>query len=551
MFDSPSRFLAGFPALSPHRLQAMSDKSEQTQRAQRLVGSTLIDKWRLDSLIGVGGMAAVYAATHRNGKRAAIKLLHPQYALDTALRNRFLREGHLANKVEHAGVCSVLDDNASDDGVFLVMELLEGKTLKQHWAAGGNRMDTGEVVRIADRLLDVLAAAHEKGIVHRDLKPENIFLTTQGEVKILDFGIARLLEMQKSEVTRTGAMMGTPAFMSPEQARARWEWVDGRSDLWALGATMFGLISGELVHAAGTVPELLVAAATQKARSIRSVMPSVPGDVAEVIDRALAFEKEDRWPDARAMQGAIRRVMAGGRDSARPPPSFAIGPSRVESSMMPTLAGRPPSKPNMPAVKAPRAASPSTPPSQRITTGPQAAPSSGLVDAKTTEITAFEVVEPASRRGGEAAPAPSQRPPLSPLPPPPVSVRTPSRPPIEAATIALAEAPRPPAPQVVPRRNLSPLPSSYVAPPPKPTSVPPVSMVPFRRSRRPLLLGAVVVGVAAAAVFAAVQLWPAGQRPAAAPASQTAAPTSTAAPAKPARGRGAAPRQPKDKQRHF
>jgi len=218
----------------------MTNMPELSARATRLVGRVLRGKWRLDALIGVGGMAAVFAATHRNGKRVAVKLLHPERSIEEETKTRFLREGYVANKIDHPGVVSVLDDDVTEEGwAFLVMDLLEGETLKARWRSMKKRMPVEDVLRIAYALLDVLAVAHDNTIVHRDLKPDNVFLTTDGRVKILDFGIARLRETtEAADATRSTSMLGTPAFMAPEQARSRWDWVDARTDLWAVGATM-------------------------------------------------------------------------------------------------------------------------------------------------------------------------------------------------------------------------------------------------------------------------------------------------------------------------
>jgi len=287
------------------------------QRAKLRVGSTLKDKWTLDELVGVGGMAAVYAATHRNGMRVAVKMLHAELSVATSeIKTRFLREGYLANKVEHPGAVRVLDDETDDDGsVFLVMELLDGETLAHRFERKARSLVIEEVLLVSDQVLDVLAAAHEKHIVHRDIKPDNIFLTRGGGVKLLDFGIARLRELSTdSSATRSGSTMGTPAYMAPEQARARWDEVDARTDLWAVGATMFKLLTGRVVHMADTVNEQLLAAMTLPAPPIGTLAPTVPSPVVEVVDKALAFNKEDRWSDARSMQRAIReayRAIAG------------------------------------------------------------------------------------------------------------------------------------------------------------------------------------------------------------------------------------------------
>jgi eukaryotic-like serine/threonine-protein kinase len=279
------------------------------RRARARVGQVLCGKWRLDALIGVGGMASVYAATHEFGRRAALKILHSSLSQDPMIRDRFLREGYVANQVRHAGAVAVLDLDVTEDGsAFLVMELLHGETLDQRWERQG-AMRTGEVLAIADQLLDVLAAAHDAGVVHRDLKPENVLVSEDGRIKVLDFGIARLREMRGAELTDSGMLMGTPAFMPPEQMRARWADVDARSDLWAVGALMFSLLSGRHVHERDSTADLMIACATEPAPPL-AWFAAVPAEVSRLVDRALAFDRADRWQDARSMQDAVREAYA-------------------------------------------------------------------------------------------------------------------------------------------------------------------------------------------------------------------------------------------------
>ncbi len=297
--------------------------------AKRRVGTTLRGKYTLDAVLGVGGMAAVYRATHRNAKTVAVKMLHAALAANRDVSVRFLREGYTANRVGHPGVVQVLDDDTADDGaVFLVMELLQGETLEQRWERAERHLAPSEVTRVMLRVLDVLAAAHDKEIVHRDIKPENLFLTEDGGIRVLDFGIARVRD-GLSSATRTGRMMGTPAFMPPEQALGRTSEIDGRTDLWAVGATMFTLLTGRFVHdGAGTMEELLVFAATKPAPSILSVMPSIDRTIATAIDRALAFDRTARWSDARAMASALDR----GRAMSPVRAAHAVRPSPVEAA---------------------------------------------------------------------------------------------------------------------------------------------------------------------------------------------------------------------------
>jgi serine/threonine-protein kinase len=293
----------------------MNDAADEViARAQERVGKVLRGKWRLERLLGVGGMASVYAAVHRNGMRGAVKMLHPELSTHSGARERFLREGYAANTVEHEGAVTVLDDDAAEDGsVFLVMELLDGAAIEQVAVRLGGKLTVSEVAAIGDQLLDVLEAAHEKGIWHRDLKPENLFVTRQGRVKVLDFGIAKVKQSaQSSRATSTGSVMGTPAFMPPEQALGRWSQVDGRTDLFAVGATLLNLLTGVLLHRGETAAEVLVSAATKPAPPVQTIDPSVPEPLALVLDRALKFDREERWPDAKSMQAALREACGFG-----------------------------------------------------------------------------------------------------------------------------------------------------------------------------------------------------------------------------------------------
>jgi serine/threonine protein kinase len=284
---------------------------ELTARAQTRIGQRIRDKWKLDELLGVGGMAAVYSATHRNGKRVAIKILHREVAMSDESRARFTREGYVANAVGHKGAVSVIDDDITEDGApFFTMDLLEGETLDNRLRRKG-RLGIEEVLAAAYQLLDILAAAHSKGIVHRDIKPENVFLTKDASVKVLDFGIASLRELSNGTLsgnTQTGHTMGTPSFMPPEQARGRWDEVDARSDLWAVGATMFTLLTAHHVHEADTMNEVLLGAMSVPAKPVALYRPELPQAVSGVIDRALAFAMNDRWQSATEMQDAVREA---------------------------------------------------------------------------------------------------------------------------------------------------------------------------------------------------------------------------------------------------
>lgn len=282
---------------------------EVVTRARQRVGSFVRRKYHLDALVGIGGTAAVYAATHRNGTRVALKILHPELASIADIQARFLREGYVANRIAHEGVVRVVDDDDDETfhTVFLVLELLEGETIAERVAQSGRAASVDEIVRWGERLLDILAAAHDVGVVHRDIKPENVFLTRSGTVKLLDFGIARLLD--GNSATRSGQLLGTPAFMSPEQAGGHPRDVDARSDLWSAGAVLFRMIADRPVHLARSPAEQMLFAATQPAPKLETVVPGISARLGSVVDRALAFEREHRWQDARAMHAALREAV--------------------------------------------------------------------------------------------------------------------------------------------------------------------------------------------------------------------------------------------------
>ncbi|WP_433929439.1 protein kinase [Sorangium cellulosum] len=284
-------------------------EDEETQRLRARVGTTVRGKWRLDALIGAGGMAAVYAATHHVGHRVAIKILHPEGAVSRDHRARFEQEALAAARLGHPAAVQVLDIDVTEHGEpFLVMELLDGESLRERALRLGG-IALPELLAHVDTLLEVLRAAHDAGIVHRDIKPDNLFVTRDGRLKVLDFGIARMKQGGAGLKTRTGAVLGTTSYMAPEQILGRD--VDGRTDLYAVGATMFTLLTSRRLHDALTEGELLVKMSTTPAPPLAAVAPGVDPRVARVVDRALAFAIEQRYPDAQTMLADVRAVRRG------------------------------------------------------------------------------------------------------------------------------------------------------------------------------------------------------------------------------------------------
>ncbi|MFO0755076.1 MAG: serine/threonine-protein kinase [Byssovorax sp.] len=316
-------------------------EAERRARAEARIGTVLRGKWRVDAVLGGGGMATVFRATHRNGLPVAVKILHPELSFNDEARRRFVNEGYASNRIGHEGVVKVLDDDIDDDGcAFLVMELLDGESLEQRRERCGGTLPAVEVLKAADAILDVLASAHDKGVIHRDLKPENLFLTRDGRLKVLDFGLARLQELSgDARLTAEGAgIMGTPSFLPPEQARGRWEDIDGRTDLWALGATMLTLLTGRFVHDGGTINELLAAAMTRPAPPLRALWPDAPAEVAAIVDRALLADRAARFPNAAAMREAVRGALVGLGGRAPPGSSEIVTVRRNDgAALSPTM----------------------------------------------------------------------------------------------------------------------------------------------------------------------------------------------------------------------
>jgi eukaryotic-like serine/threonine-protein kinase len=266
------------------------------------VGQTLNNKWHIDRLIDVGGMGAVYEATHRNGRRAAIKLLHAHFASNPEVRRRFLREGYVANKIDHPGAVAILDDDvAEDNSPFLVMELLEGESLSSLLNRVG-RLPVTEAFGIAGQVLEVLVVAHAAGIIHRDIKPGNVFITKTGHTKLLDFGLARLRDGATSMTpTAVGIVMGTAGYLAPEQARGQPDQIDARTDLFAVGAVLYRALAGRRIHEQANAFDMMFAAMKDPAPSLAEAEPDAPPSVLLAVDRALAFEKEKRWQSAQEM----------------------------------------------------------------------------------------------------------------------------------------------------------------------------------------------------------------------------------------------------------
>jgi eukaryotic-like serine/threonine-protein kinase len=303
-------------------------------------GQVVGAKWRIVRLLGRGGMGAVYEAQNTSiGKRAALKFIDVEFARNPEIAVRFQREAEAASLVESAHIVHVFDSGTTDDGIpYIVMELLRGEDLRSRLRRFG-RLPPHEAAHIVAQTLRGLIRAHEAGIVHRDLKPDNIFLVDRDDdplfAKIVDFGISKVTRRSASApgtgtLTRQGVVLGTPFYMSPEQAQALPD-VDERTDLWALGAILFECLAGKPPFAGDAYEQIIVAICTSDAPDLTAIDPAIPAPLAAVVRRALSRDRSKRFGSAKEMLEALQ---AGGLL----PVSLVGAVSRPEPSTSPAVA---------------------------------------------------------------------------------------------------------------------------------------------------------------------------------------------------------------------
>ncbi|HEU4406401.1 MAG TPA: protein kinase [Polyangiaceae bacterium] len=272
------------------------------------LNTTLAETYRVTRVLGEGGMGRVYEAQHTRlqHRRFAIKVLHAEYARYPELVQRFQREAEAASRVRHDNVIEVYDVGRTSEGrPYLVSELLEGDDLGNRLKQEG-KLELGVAVHVIRQVCAALEAAHEHSVVHRDMKPENLFLLGEPgrpHVKILDFGISKVDDAGGNNLTRTGMVMGTPAYMAPEQARG--EKVDHRADVYAVGAILYRLLTGRTPFDADDAAGAITAVLTADPPRPRAVAPDIPEALELVIERAMAKRPEDRFASMREFSEAL------------------------------------------------------------------------------------------------------------------------------------------------------------------------------------------------------------------------------------------------------
>jgi eukaryotic-like serine/threonine-protein kinase len=271
---------------------------------------TLVSHYRVLSQLGTGGMGVVYLAEdERLNRKVVLKFIAPTVIEDAVARTRFLREAQAASQLDHPNIATVFEVGDFDGHLFIAMAYYPGETLRARIDRGS--VPIGEAVSILEQIANGLAAAHAAGIVHRDLKPANVIVSASGQMKILDFGLAKHVEPSAkttTEVTIAGCTVGTAAYMSPEQARG--EHVDQRADIWAFGVLAYELVTGRRPFAGQTTAAVLSSLLTDRPASLRSLRPDVPSEVESLLERALVKPVEERTLTAASAAAALGRYRA-------------------------------------------------------------------------------------------------------------------------------------------------------------------------------------------------------------------------------------------------
>jgi predicted Ser/Thr protein kinase len=281
---------------------------------------TRVKHYEIESILGKGGMGVVYRARDtRLGRPVALKFLSEELTKDPARRDRFLREARAACAVNHPAIAQIYDVGEAEGGVFMAMELVEGKTVRA--LIKGRELDLLGSLEVGAQVASGLSKAHEAGIVHRDIKPENVIVTPDGHAKILDFGLAKLLDppsadgpatgdelshMETMAKTQAGMVLGTLRYMSPEQARG--QELDHRSDIFSLGVMLYEMVTGTLPFSGNSPIDTLHAIAFEETRPITALRANLPPSLQRVISRCLRKRAQDRYPDTKELTSDLRSV---------------------------------------------------------------------------------------------------------------------------------------------------------------------------------------------------------------------------------------------------
>ena len=302
----------------------------------------MLSHYRLIEKIGEGGMGVVWKAHDEKLRRdVAVKVLPPELVQDPERRRRLLHEARAEAAVDHPNIASVFEVDEADGVVFVAMEFVRGKSLRA--LLGERALPIPEALRLATDVAGGLAAAHAARVIHRDLKPENVMVRSDGHVKILDFGLAKMLQEQEDlsrsklskaetltdELTRQGRVLGTPAYMSPEQARG--EALDARTDIFSFGSMLYEMVAGKAPFEGRSATDILSAILRDRPPAPSAHNTKVPGELDRIVGKCLEKEARDRYPDATDLAVDLRRLrralQTGAAEAAATPSGGVVAPS--------------------------------------------------------------------------------------------------------------------------------------------------------------------------------------------------------------------------------
>ncbi len=405
--------------------------------AEERIGTVLGGRYRLESILGTGGTSVVYTAQHSfTGRSVALKILKHEHGKDRGLVSRFLREARVVSTLIHPNVVAILDMGTEDGDTYLAMERVVGDSLSTLLAREG-RLSLERTLELLRPVMDAVETAHGRGIIHRDLKPDNIIVGDRGDGRtraiLLDFGMAKTNEAAWGHVTQSGVLVGTPLYMSPEQAEGASD-VGAAADVWSMGVTLYRCLSGELPFVATNPTALLLAITRGQHVPLGERIPSLPKPIAAWVEGALFVDRARRYPDMRAMLAALDGALAGEAPVVPPAPANegprSAPPERAARSARAT--GSIPEAPAVTQATRPRAQSLAI----------------GVAVVALVAVAIFFALRsaPAAAPVSEAL-APVAAEPIAPIAPPPLSVRT-----TPAADLARAEPPSPVLEQPAARR---------------------------------------------------------------------------------------------------
>lgn len=323
-----------------------STLKSQANPSGDLVGSIIADRYSIIKKLGEGGMGTVYLAEHvKMGRKSAVKVMNPGMVHDADAISRFNREAANASRINHANVAAVYDFGETSEGlIYLAMEFIEGPSLTKVIEDAGS-LPPLRAAEITRQAAEALSVAHDMGIVHRDLKPDNIMLAKGRDgadlVKVVDFGIAKAADIEAQKVTKTGMVVGTPEYMSPEQLAG--DKLDGRSDSYSLALVAFAMLTGKLPFPGETAQESMIARLTDSPKQLVEMKSDIawPATVQAVMDRALEREAAARYPSASEFGRALYKAVAAMPESAMTN-AFTAVMGRVSTPKAPAAVGAAP-----------------------------------------------------------------------------------------------------------------------------------------------------------------------------------------------------------------